>query len=247
MNSPNWESPGRSAVPVGTTPSSNVCSSRTQWGAIIAGGVAGFGAVIIMATLGAALGLTSGVVGAASSESVTPESASKAATAFGIGTGIWALLTAAVSGLVGGYVLNSTSRRDRPYSPVVFGGITWTVGLCTLFMVASPALGGAVSGLGAGAGGAAAGLGGNPEFQRRWDQARSDLNQNRQVLPGTEEEKAAAADAARKAASAASIATWVALAAQVLGLGATIFAAGWHRHVGVKVVTELRPRPATVS
>jgi hypothetical protein len=104
----------------------------------------------------------------------------------------------------------------------------------------SPALAGAVSGR-------AAGLGGNSDVQRRWDQARSDPNLTRQALPGTEEGMAAAADAARKAAPAAAIAPWFALAAQLLGLCATIFAAGWNRHLSVKVVTELRPRPAPVS
>lgn len=245
--SAHWEDSGPTREPMGVSPSSNVWSSRVQWGAILAGAVAGFGVVVLMTTLGAALGITAGTIGAHHTDNPTGDTAGKAALAFGIGSAVWMLLTAAASGLVGGYVLNSTSRRDRPYSPVVFGGITWAIGVCTLLMVAAPAFGGAIAGIGSGVGGAAAGLGNNPEVQRRVDQSRTDVNQNRQTAPMTEDEKAAAADAAKKAATAATTATWVAFIGQLLGLCLTMFAAGVNRHAGVKVVTELRPRPATVS
>jgi len=240
--SANWEGSGNSGVPMGVSASSNVWSSRVQWGAILAGGLAGFGVVILMTTLGAALGITAGTIGAHSTEAPTSDTAEKAALAFGIGSGIWMLLTALTSGLVGGYVLNTTSRRDRPYSPFVFGGIAWTIGVCTILMVAAPVFGGAMSGLGSGAGAAAAGIRANPEVQRRVDQAQA-----QKTPPMTEEEKAAAADAASKAAKAATAAAWVTLLGQLIGLGATIFAAGWHRDAKVKVVTELRPRPSPVS
>ncbi|MBV8879799.1 MAG: hypothetical protein JO332_07545 [Planctomycetaceae bacterium] len=251
--SPNWDPSGHSSAPMGTTPSSNVWSSRTQWGAIVAGAVAGFGAFIIMTTLGAALGITAGTVAGHNTDNPTGDTAGKAAMAFSIGTGVWMLITAAVIGVVGGYVLNTTSRRDRPYSPVVFGGITWAIGVCILLMVATPMFGGVLSGVGAGAGGAAAGLGNNPEVQRMMDQARSGMgrtdqnpvDQNQQNM--TEEQKAAAADAAKKAATAATIAAWVTLLGQLVGLGATIVAAGYHRHVGLKVQTELRPRAAALT
>jgi hypothetical protein len=242
MSAP-WEGSGHPGVPMGVSTSSNVWSSRTPWGAILAGAVAGFGALVIMATLGTALGITAGMVGAPSADTANSETAEKAGLAFGFGTATWMLLSAAVSGLVGGSVLNSTSRRDRPYSPVVFGGITWAAGVCMLFLVVSPAIGGALSGFGSGAGGAAAALGSTPEVQRRLDQAQ----QHRKIPSMSEDERATAAAAAKKGATAATIAAWVILASQLMGLGATIFAAGWHRHVGIKVVTELRPRPVPVS
>jgi len=240
--SANWEGSGYPGVPMGVSASSNVWSSRVQWGAILAGGLAGFGVVILMTTLGAALGITAGTIGAHNTDNPTGDTAEKVALAFGIGSGVWMLLTALASGLIGGYVLNTTSRRDRPYSPFVFGGIAWTIGVCTMLMVASPAFGGALSGIGSGAGGAVAGIAGNPEVQRRVDQAQA-----QKAPPVTEEEKATAADAARKAAKTATAAAWMALLGQLIGLGATIFAAGWHRDAKVKVVTELRPRPAPVS
>jgi len=238
----SWEGSGHSGVPMGVSPSSNVWSSRVQWGAILAGALAGFGVVILMTTLGAALGITAGTIGAHTTENPTGDTAEKSALAFGIGSGIWMLLTALASGLVGGYVLNSTSRRDRPYSPFVFGGIAWAVGVCTLLMVAAPAFGGALSGIGGGAGAAVAGIAGNSEVQRRVDQA-----QREKAPPMTEEQKAVAADAASKASKAATAAAWMTLLGQLIGLGATIFAAGWHRDAKVNVVTELRPRPAPVS
>jgi len=239
--SPSWEGAGRSGMPMGVSPSSNVWSSRVQWGAILAGAVAGLGTLIIMATLGAALGITAGTVGVHQTETANGNTAENAALAFGIGSGIWMLLTAAATGLVGGYVLNSTARRDRPYSPVVFGGITWAVGVCTLLMIAAPAFGGGLSGLGSGAGGAAAALGSNPDVQRRVDQAQA------QARPLTEDEKAAAADAARKAATSATIFMWVTFLGQLVGLGSTVAAASWHRNAKVKVVTELRPRAAALT
>lgn len=241
--SPNWE--GHSA-PMGTTPSSNVWSSRVQWGAILAGAAAGFGALIIMTTLGAALGITAGTVAGHNTENPTSDTAEDAAMAFSIGSGIWMLLTAAVIGLVGGYVLNSTSRRDRAYSPVVFGGITWSIGVCTLLMLAAPAFGGMFSGLGSGIGGAVAGLGGNPDLTRRLE-GRLEQSQNQPGQQMTEEQKAAAAEAAKTAATGATIFMWVTLLGQLVGLGATVFAAGWNRNSKVKVVTELRPRAAALT
>lgn len=237
--SPNWE--GQSA-PMGTTPSSNVWSSRVQWGAILAGAVAGFGVVILMTALGAALGITAGAVGIANTENPTSDDAGKTAMAFGIGSAVWMLLTAVATGLVGGYVLNNTSRRDRAYSPVIFGGLTWTVGVATMLLIAAPSLGGALSGLGAGAGGAAAGIGGaasNPDVTRRLE--------NQQAPAMTEEQKAAAADAAKKAATSATLAMWVMFISQLVALGATVFAAGVNRSSKVKVVTELRPRAAALT
>lgn len=248
MALPHWEGTGNSGAPMGVSPSSNVWSSRVQWGAIIAGAVAGLGVVFIMTTLGAALGVTAGTIAGHATDNPDGGTAGKAALAFGIGSGIWMLLTAAATGMVGGYVLNSTARRDRPYSPVVFGGITWAVGVCALLMVVAPAFGGALSGFGAGAGGAASGIGNNPMVQRRIEQRTDEnRNENRQAAPVTEEEKAAAADAAKKAATSATIFMWVTLLGQLVGLGSTVFAAGWHRNAKVKVVTELRPRGAVLT
>ncbi len=217
-----------------------VWNSRTQWGAILTGAFAGFAVTLIMATLGAALGITAGAVGVANTQTVDGGTAEKAAGAFTIGAAIWILLTALVVGLVGGWALNSTARRDRPYSSFIFGGVTWAVGICLALAVAAPGFGGLISGMGAGAGTAGATVASRPDMFQR-NMAPGD--ESRQGRPMTDEEKAAARDAAEKAAAAAAAAAWIGLGAQLISIAATMFAAGWRRHTGTRVVTEVRPRP----
>jgi hypothetical protein len=242
---------GRGSYSGSPLSSDAVWSSRTQWGAILAGAFAGIVVVVLMATLGAALGITAGAVGVNSADTVNAGTAEKAATAFTIGAAIWVLLTALATGLIGGWVLNSCARRDRPYSSLIFGGVTWAVGTCVMLAVSAPAIGGVVSGLGSGAGSA---MSGRPEgFSQMTPQttkpapgaSQSTPDRPRQAM--TDEEKVVAKDAADKAAAAASGAAWVLLGSQLISLAATIFAAGWNRHTGARVVTEIRPRPAPMT
>ena len=221
-----------------------VWNSRTQWGAILCGAFGGFAVVIIMGTLGAALGITAGAAGVAGTETVNESTGEKAATAFTVGAAIWILLTALATGLVGGWVLNSTARRDRPYSSFIFGGITWAAGVCLMMAVMSPGLGGLLSGLGSGAGTAAAAESNRREVMPGMT-PRTTMpgEEGRPARPMTDEEKAAALDAAEKATAAAAAAAWIALGAQLISIAATMFAAGWRRHTGARVVTEVRPRP----
>jgi hypothetical protein len=218
-----------------------VWNSRTQWGAILAGAFAGFAVVLIMATLGAALGITAGAVTVAATETVSTDTAEKAAGAFSIGTAVWILLTALATGLIGGWVLNSTARRDRPYSSFIFGGVTWAVGVSLMLAIAGPGFGGLVSGLGSGAGTAASAAVNRPDMVTPRTMTPGD--ETKQARPMTDEEKAAARDAAEKAAATAAAAAWIALGAQLISIAATMFAAGWRRHTGTRVVTEVRPRP----
>jgi hypothetical protein len=208
-------------------------NSRIQWGAILAGSFAGFAAMILMTTLGAALGITAGAMGINATETLTADAAAKAATGLSMGAAIWILLTALATGLAGGWVLNSCSRRDRPYSSFIFGGITWAVGLCILLAIFSPGIGGLVAGGSAGATVAAAAA-----PSPRTTPARPTLS---------DEDKLTARDAAEKASAAAAGFAWVALGAQLISIAATMFAAGWHRNTGTRVVTEMRPRPAPTA
>lgn len=243
MATPSWES-GRGSSGAGS--SENVWSSRLQWGAILAGSAAGFGVVFLMTLLGAALGITAGTVAGHETQSADADTIGKAVTAFGIGSAIWMLLTAAVTGIVGGWVLNSCSRRDRPYSSFIFGLLTWSVANCAALFMAMPTLGGALSGAGSGIGGAAASVSGRPDLARDMGNAlRSQPNQNQgqPQAPMSEQDRAAAAEAAKKAATTATVATWVTLISQLVALGATIIAAGSHRSAKMKVITEIRPRP----
>ena len=253
VNVENTGDPGRIGTPGYFSVPEAVWNSRTQWGAILAGAFAGFAVVVLMSTLGAALGITAGAISINAADTVSPDTAEKAATASGIGMAIWTLLTALATGLVGGWVLNSCSRRDRPYSSFVFGGITWAVGICLALAVGAPIGGGIFSGLGGGAGGAAAGTAAmvstRPDVmrmspqQRQMEPGAAQRGEQGRVL--TDEEKVAAKDAADRASKIASAAIWVALGAQLISIAATMFAAGWHRHTGTRVVTEIRPRPAT--
>lgn len=223
--------------------SESVWNSRVQWGAILAGAFAGFAVTIIMATIGGAIGMTVGAAGMSGAGTANSETANDAAVGFGIGAGAWLLLTALATGLVGGWVLNSTARRDRAYSSVIFGGIAWSVGMCLLLAIAAPGVGGALSGLGAGAGTAAT----TAERRSGVSSADGRASESKSDRTMTDQEKAAALDAAEKSAKAAATAAWFGLGAQVLGLIATMLAAGRKRHTGARVVTEIRPRPAPTA
>src|SRR5581483_7078299 len=147
--------------------SESVWMSRTQWGAILVGAFAGLAVVILMGTLGAALGITAGSVSISNTQTVNADTAESAATGYTIGAAVWMLLTALVTGLVGGWALNATARRDRPYSSFIFGGVTWALGVAVSLLVAAPAIGGAVAGMGSGAGAAAGAAAGHPGMLNR--------------------------------------------------------------------------------
>jgi hypothetical protein len=229
--------------------------SRTQWGAILVGSFAGLAVVILMGTLGAALGITAGSIGIANMQTVNATTAESTGSAFTIGAAIWMLLTALVTGLAGGWALNATARRDRPYSSFIFGGVCWAVGVCVSLLLASPAIGGTFAGLGGGAGAAAGAAVGQPGILNQMTapmtkaapSANSENPSARAQTPMTDEEKTMAKDVAEKAAAAATGAAWVLLGSQLISIAATMFAAGWNRHTGTRVVTEIRPRPAPMA
>jgi len=258
--------PSSAEIPVGdpgrSSPfyaSETVWMSRTQWGAILVGAFAGLAVFVIMGTLGAALGITAGAIGVSSTQTVNADTVEKTSTAFTIGAAIWMLLTALATGLVGGWALNATARRDRPYSSFIFGGVCWAVGVCVSLMLASPAVGGTFAGLGGGAGAAAGAAAGQPGVLNQMSPPTTKAapgatpsmrNENpaaKAQTPMTDEEKAMAKDAAEKAAAAATGAAWVLLGSQLISIAATIFAAGWNRHTGARVVTEFRARPAPMG
>src|SRR6185436_15839099 len=197
MSPPNMETPGdigRTTTPGYVAVPEAVWNSRTQWGAILAGALAGFAVFILMSTLGGALGITVGAVSVAATDSVTPDKAEKAGTAFSIGAAIWILLTALATGLVGGWVLNSCSRKDRPYSSFIFGGITWAVGMCLAIALAAPGIGGGFAGLGGGAGGAASIVANRPDAMMRLSpqmgrQNEPGMTARDQARPLSDEEK----------------------------------------------------------
>lgn len=67
-----------------------------QWGAMAAGAVAGVATGVLMATLGAALGLTATAISAeaARDNAISMEGVGQAAVGFSIGAGIWLVIWA---------------------------------------------------------------------------------------------------------------------------------------------------------
>jgi hypothetical protein len=226
-------------------------SSHVQWGAILAGSLAGFAATIIMTTLGAAIGATTG---AAKAEELAggyadPETA---ATVAGVGMAVWTLLTAVVVGFVGGSVLNRMARYDRPYMPSAFGALTWTGGVALAMLLLAQS----GPGLAAVAAGGAAGAAGMRQFETERnpinraqpraenprDERQVGMEQDRREM--TPDERAKAQDAAKKAATGTAGAAWLLLGAQLVSLASTMLAARWRkaREIPVKHGAVVGPR-----
>jgi len=235
--------------------------SRIQWGPVVAGALAGFAAWLIMTTLGAALGMTAGAI---VEIPATETEAEKAALGMGIGTGIWMLLTAIVTGLVGGAVISRTARADRAYMPALFGGLSWTMGVIIALSLTAIGAAGAMSGLGAGAGAGAAGVAvsmSRPDVfgLERDDRTPVDRDGRGEAQPGVvgprergeqppvPVDPVKARKAAEKAAQATMTAAWVLLGSQLISLAATMLAAGWRRADARRAPTEIRMRPVPTA
>jgi hypothetical protein len=116
-----------------------------QWKPIVAGAFAGFAVMIVLTTLGAALGITAGDAADGGDS-----------RAIGTGAGVWWLLTALAAGLFGGWVIAHTARRDLDYDPVIYGILAWALGTIILLLLLAIGVGSLLGGLGGGLGAAAA-------------------------------------------------------------------------------------------
>jgi hypothetical protein len=122
-----------------------------QWKPIVAGAIAGFAVMIVMTTLGAALGISAA------------DAADRGdARAVGTGAAIWWLLTALATGLFGGWVIARTARRDLDYDPVIYGTLAWAIGMIILLFLLAIGVGSMLGGLGGGLGAAVAERGAAP-------------------------------------------------------------------------------------
>lgn len=229
-----------------------------QWSAIAAGAITGLAAGVLMAALGAALGLTATAAvadAAVTSQVANASDIGDAAVGFGIGAGIWLLLSAAVVGVVGGTVLAKMSNLSRGYSPGAHGMLTWSLGVAIAAMFAVSGSGAISTALGVGAAGAAGAASNAPGMWRSAEvgtssettptstnEARTDGSRpststaDRDAAPAdagfgrrapalTPAERATAVRAAEVAATAAATAAWFALISLLIGLGATVGAA----------------------
>lgn len=204
-----------------------------------AGAITGFAASVVMMTLGAALGLTATAAAVPSATDYAADSndMGQAAVGFGIGAGVWLLLSAAVVGIVGGSVLARMSNAGRAYSPGAHGFLTWALGVAIAVVLAASSSGAVAGVLGVGAGGAAAGVSrvsmadgresdvaATPaSLERRANASRPAASADDPVT--TADEREAMRRAAEVAAASAATAAWFALIAMLIGLGATIGAA----------------------
>src|SRR5918999_1037598 len=116
-----------------------------QWKPVVAGALAGFAAMVVLTTLGAALGITAGDAADGGN-----------ARAVGTAAGIWWLLTALAAGVFGGWVIAHTARRDLDYDPVIYGVLAWSLGTIILLFLLAIGVGSVLGGLGGGLGAAAA-------------------------------------------------------------------------------------------
>jgi hypothetical protein len=220
---------GRRGPTINTNSSELAHASIGQWGAVIAGILAGFAAAVLMTTLGTAIGITTGQAlapDAASGASADPD----ALAGLGIGAAVWLVLTAIVVGLVGGSVLAHTSRPDRPYHPTTLGFVTWAGGIALAVLLAASGAMGLLGSLG----GAATATAARQPFAGAAEEFPAAPAVDPALRPEagtatTEAQREELALVAERAAKTAAMAAWLALIGQVVALLCTIGAAKWQR------------------
>jgi hypothetical protein len=196
---------------------------NSQWGAILAGTLAGFAAIVLMSTLGAALGSTAGAI--MLDEPRTEDTTEKATAAFSVGFVFWVILTALVGGLVGGYVVARASNYDRPYRPMMLGAISWAGGIVLALALLAPGTGGLLGGLGGSAAGTA-GLRYDGTYGR-FERVPSGV-ESRPMTPAEREEMRQTAGVATRSAATGA---WILLTALLVGLASTMLAANRYQLV----------------
>jgi hypothetical protein len=103
---------------------------RVRWTGVLSGLVVALGVLLLMGTLGLAIGVTAlGDPRAATGET---------ATGLGIGAGVWAFLTLLVAVGLGGLVSTTVTNRSDRAGAVLHGALVWTLcSLCIVWMIAS--------------------------------------------------------------------------------------------------------------
>jgi hypothetical protein len=201
-----------------------------QWPAILASTLAGFGTAVLLTTLGAAIGMSTGAA------MVDEPFTSEAATGLGLGAIVWIAFTSIAVGAVAGTVLSRLARTDRVYSPWIFGTLSWAGGIALALFVASSGTGGLMGGLGSTGAVAASQLDTSDAraFDSRTNSARGESGA---LSTETRQDMQLAAE---DAAAAATVAAWTSLAGMVVALLATIMAASMRKHVDVVETAPIR-------
>lgn len=124
--------------------------ARVSWGAVWSGLLVGLGALMLLSTLGLAIGISTADLG-------TGEGAG--AKGLGIGAGIWAGLTLLVALFIGGMVAARTGMITDQPTALLQGALVWVLAMLGIFCLAASGISfgaGALSGV---AGGLARGAG----------------------------------------------------------------------------------------
>lgn len=159
-------------------------------------------AVVAAALAGFAVTLILTALGAAIGLTAGAASHGVQGEAVGAGALIWWTLSVIVAGVVAGRVLAMTAGADASYQRAMYGTLAWVLGVIILLFLLANGVGNMIGGLGGGLGAAAA------------------TNNLPAVSP------ADSVHVARTAAAVGSGAAWGLLLSMLLGLGATIMAAG---------------------
>jgi hypothetical protein len=103
---------------------------RVRWAGVLSGLVVAIGVLLLMGTLGLAIGVTAlGDPRAATGET---------AAGLGIGGGVWAFITLLVAVGLGGLASTTVTNRTDRTGAVLHGALVWTlVSVCLVWMLAS--------------------------------------------------------------------------------------------------------------
>ncbi len=195
---PRYE--GQPAQPIGPRPGAMPGTeplqlTGAQWGPVLAGAFAAIAALLILLTLGGAVGTT---IGAAPSP----------AQGIGVGAAIWGAIVVIVSYLLAGWITGHTARPDRTSTILALGALAWIVSGFLLMVPMVLGLGNLIGGLGGGLAGGVAGL----------------IGQQPGVLQGLQQIQPPAVQGEQVAGIARNV-LWVLLLSQVLGVGSAMLGA----------------------
>ncbi|MCX6050787.1 MAG: hypothetical protein NT075_37335 [Chloroflexi bacterium] len=109
-----------------------VSHDRVRWGAILAGLFAALTTLIVMSVLGLAIGLSSYDAGDPLSN-------------FGLGAGIWGIVTALLAFLIGGWVAASTAGARGRGNGILNGSMVWVVAIPLILYLLGSGIGSLVN------------------------------------------------------------------------------------------------------
>jgi len=109
-----------------------VTSDRVRWGAILAGLFAALTTLVVMSVLGLAIGLSSYDAGDPLGN-------------FGLGAGIWGIISALLAFLIGGWVAASTAGARGRGNGLLNGAMVWVVAIPLILYMLGSGLGSLMS------------------------------------------------------------------------------------------------------